>query len=460
MSALSAGGGLKDASASARVIGSTTRKRAGAVLDAGEIAGIVADYVAGRVPDYQMAAWLATVACRGLSTAELVALTRAYTAGGGRLDLSRVDGPVVDKHSTGGVGDTTTLIVVPVVAACGVPVAKMTGRALGFTGGTLDKLESIAGLRTTIPVAEIVPMLSAVGMVLTGQSADLTPGDGATYALRDVTGTVESIPLIAASIISKKVAVRADGLVLDVKTGAGALIQDRDRAAELVRTMLALAAEFGLSARAVLSDMSQPLGPAVGNALEIRQALAVLRGERVRGLWDLCAVVCRLMLQSVDPALSDEQAQPRIDRVLDDGSAYEMFVRWAVAQGADAAALEAERLPSAGRRLEVTAPEPGWVTGIEPRSVGQASLLLGAGRLTYDAPLDHGAGVLLHKRVGDRVGRGDVLAELCYDGGDVAGARALLESAFRIGDTAVEAPPAVHEVFAPDARQVLASGTA
>ncbi|MGW0760562.1 thymidine phosphorylase [Streptomyces sp. NPDC002814] len=451
MSPLPPASDLGDTGASARVIGSTTRKRAGAVLDSGEIEGIVTDYVHGRIPDYQMAAWLATVACRGLSTAELVALTRAHTIGGGRLDLSRLDGPVVDKHSTGGVGDTTTLIVVPVVAACGVPVAKMTGRALGFTGGTLDKLESIKGLRTTIPIEEIVPMLTSVGMVLTGQSADLTPGDGATYALRDVTGTVESIPLIAASIISKKSAVGADGLVLDVKTGAGALIREQDRATELVRTMLGLAAEFGLNARAVLSDMSQPLGPAVGNALEIRQALAVLRGERVPGLWDLCAAVCRLMLQSVDAALTDKQAMARIDRVLDEGTAYETFVRWAVAQGADAAALEAERLPSAGRRLTITAPESGWVTAIEPRSVGNASLLLGAGRLTYDAPLDHGAGVLLRRRVGDRVDQGDVLAELCYDGGDVAAARSLVESAFRLGDTAVDAPATVQRVFEPGA---------
>jgi pyrimidine-nucleoside phosphorylase len=427
MSPVAPAGGLGDTAASGRVIGSTTRKRAGAVLDSGEIEGIVTDYVHGRIPDYQMAAWLATVACRGLSTAELAALTRAHTIGGGRLDLSRVDGPVVDKHSTGGVGDTTTLIVVPVVAACGVPVAKMTGRALGFTGGTLDKLESIKGLRTTVPIEEIVPMLTSVGMVLTGQSADLTPGDGATYALRDVTGTVESIPLIAASIISKKSAVGADGLVLG------------------------LAAEFGLNARAVLSDMSQPLGPAVGNALEIRQALAVLRGERVPGLWDLCAAVCRLMLRSVDATLTDKQAMARIDRVLDEGTAYETFVRWAVAQGADAAALEAERLPSAGRRLTITAPESGWVTAIEPRSVGNASLLLGAGRLTYDAPLDHGAGVLLRRRVGDRVDQGDVLAELCYDGGDVAEARSLVESAFRLGDTAVDAPATVQRVFEPGA---------
>ncbi|WP_051951748.1 thymidine phosphorylase [Actinacidiphila yeochonensis] len=440
---------VKDPGASARVIEATNRKRAGAALDAEEIAGVVTDFVADRIPDYQMAAWLATVACQGLSTAELAALTRAYTLGGGRLDLSGVDGAVVDKHSTGGVGDTTTLIVVPVVAACGTPVAKMTGRSLGFTGGTLDKLESIPGLRTTVPLDAIVPTLSSVGMVITGQSTDLTPGDGATYALRDVTGTVESIPLIAASIISKKFAVHADGLVLDVKTGAGALIQERDRAVRLTETMLDLARAFGLSARAVLSDMSQPLGPSVGNALEIRQALAVLRGERTPGLWDLCATICRLMLRSVDPRLTDEQAAARIDRVLDDGSAYEMFLRWAVAQGADGAALEAERLPAATRRQFVRAAESGWITRIEPRAVGNATLLVGAGRLAYDAPLDHGAGVLLRHRVGDRVAKGDVIAELHYDRGDADTARSLVESAVHLGDEAVTAPSAVQQIFEP-----------
>ncbi|MCP9211498.1 thymidine phosphorylase [Streptomyces cucumeris] len=440
---------IKDMAASARILESINRKRAGTLLDDEETSGIVADFVAARIPDYQMSAWLATVACRGLSTGELAALTRAYALGGGHLDLSQVDGAVVDKHSTGGVGDTTTLIVVPVVAACGVPVAKMTGRALGFAGGTLDKLESIKGLRSYLPTGEIVPMIRSVGMVITGQSSDLTPGDGATYALRDVTGTVESIPLIAASIISKKVAVRADGLVLDVKTGAGALIPEQDRAVRLTETMLDLARAFGLSGRAVLSDMSQPLGSAVGNAMEIRQALAVLRGERPPGLWDLCATISRLMLQSVDPLLTEEQAAARVNRVIDDGSAYEMFVRWAVAQGADAADLEAERFPTASQRLVVKAPESGWITRIDPRAVGSATLLLGAGRLTHDAPLDYGAGVRMNHRVGDRVDKGDILAELHYDLGDADAARSLVASAFQLGDQKVTPPPAVHQIFEP-----------
>ncbi|TDC44264.1 thymidine phosphorylase [Micromonospora sp. KC213] len=436
------------ARSSARVLEAINRKRRGASLTDEEIEGVVTDYVAGRIPSYQMSAWLATVACRSMATSELTALTRAYIRDGRRLDLTGIGAPVVDKHSTGGVGDTTTLIVVPVVAACGVPVAKMTGRALGFAGGTLDKLSSIPGLRLHLDTDELVPMIRKVGMVITGQSADLTPGDGATYALRDVTGTVESIPLIAASIISKKIAVRADGLVLDIKTGAGALIPDRPDAVLLTQTMMALAASFGLPSRAVLSDMSQPLGPAVGNALEIRQALDVLGGRRSPGLWDLCAAISRLMLQSVDPGLSDAAADAMVERVVDDGSAREMFVRWAVAQGADATVLaDPARLPTARRRHLVTATESGVVLGIEPRAVGRATLLVGAGRLTHDASLDYGAGVVLHHRVGDRVGRGDVLAELHYDSGDADGARALLAEAFVVGDGDCAVPPAVHQIF-------------
>ncbi|MER7172976.1 thymidine phosphorylase [Streptomyces mesophilus] len=441
------GAGTK--AASARVLDMINRKRAGRPLPPDDFDQVITDFVAGCIPDYQMSAWLATVACQGLSTEELVALTRAYTRGGGALDLDRLDGPVIDKHSTGGVGDTTTLIVVPVVAACGSPVVKMTGRALGFAGGTLDKLESLRGFRPYLAPEEIVPMTRSVGMVITGQSAELTPGDGATYALRDVTATVESIPLIAASIISKKIAVRAQGLVLDVKTGSGALIPDYDHSVQLTRTMLDLATAFGLSARAVLSDMSQPLGPAVGNALEIRQALAVLRGERTPGLWDLCATLCRLMLQSVDPHLTDDEAMKRIDRVLDDGSAHETFVRWAVAQGADATVLETGQLPQAARRSTVKAAESGWITRIDPRAIGNATLMVGAGRLTHDDSLDYGAGVVLSHRVGDRVDKGDVLAELHYDTGDADGARALVQSAFGFGDKPQAAPVAVHQIFGP-----------
>jgi pyrimidine-nucleoside phosphorylase len=438
-----------DLAAAARVPAAVNRKRAGAELDDDEIAAIVADFVAGRVPDYQMAAWLATVACRGLSTVELAALTRAYTNGGGRLDFRAVDGPVVDKHSTGGVADTTTLIVVPVVAACGGPVVKMTGRALGFAGGTLDKLESIPGLRTHLAADEVVPMLASVGMVITGQSDDLTPGDGATYALRDVTGTVESIPLIAASIISKKVAVFADGLTLDVKTGAGALVQDRGDAVLLIETMLGLAKSFGLSGRAVLSDMSQPLGPAVGNALEIRQALAVLRGGRPGRLWELCVTISRLMLQSVDPTLTDSAALAMIERVIDDGSAYEMFVRWAVAQGAEPDALTNERFATAANRVPIVSVAGGWVTGIDPRAVGNATLLVGAGRLAHNATLDHGSGVLLHRQVGDRVDRGDLLAELLYNSGDAETARSMVAAAFALGDERPTPPAVVHQIFQP-----------
>ncbi|EHR52426.1 pyrimidine-nucleoside phosphorylase [Saccharomonospora marina XMU15] len=435
------------AAASARVLAAINRKRGGEAFAGDEIEAIIADFVAGRVPDYQMSAWLATVACRGLSVDENRALTRSYTTGGSRIDLSMLDGPVVDKHSTGGVGDTTTLIVVPVVAACGVHVVKMTGRALGYAGGTLDKLESIPGLRVELPVDEVVPILRDVGMVITGQSAGLAPGDGATYSLRDVTGTVESLPLIAASIISKKVAVHADGLVLDVKTGEGALVPERDEAGALAQRMLDLAISFGLRARAVISDMSQPLGRAVGNSLEIKQALAVLRGHRVPGLYDLCAVISALMLRVAQPELTEEEAAARVERAIDSGAAHEVFLRWACAQGADGAVLaDPASLPRARHCVPVAAARAGKLTCVHPRPIAMAALLVGAGRLTQRAQLDHGAGVVVHRRVGEEVAKGDLLAELHHSSGDAESAWSLVRSAFEFGDDPV-AEPLIHQIL-------------
>jgi pyrimidine-nucleoside phosphorylase len=434
--------------ASARLLAAISRKRSGSPMEAPQIEALIADFIAGRVPDYQLAAWLATIACQGMSLEETAALTRAYVTGGERLDFSGIGCPVLDKHSTGGVGDNVSLVVVPVVAACGVAVAKMSGRGLGYAGGTLDKLESIRGLRLRLGSAEMYRLLREVGMVITGQNPQLAPGDHATYALRDVTGTVESIPLIAASIISKKVAVGADGLLLDVKTGAGALIPEKTMAIQLASTMVRLAASFGLGCRAVLSDMSQPLGYAVGNALEVKEALLALRGEEIPGLSELCRVLSRLMLQSADPSLTDTAADERISDVLDSGAAHEQFLRWAVAQGADVRLLEEPSLlPTAPHREIIAADQPGWIQTVDPRSIGTAALRVGAGRLVQDAPLDHAAGVVLRRRVGDLVSAGEALAEVHYTGGDAATAIALTRSAFTIGTQPPAPVPVVHEIF-------------
>ncbi|HET9254212.1 MAG TPA: thymidine phosphorylase [Pseudonocardiaceae bacterium] len=439
-----------DADASTRLIAAVDRKRSGGPLEPDHIERLVADFVAGRIPDYQMAAWLATVACRGMSIAETAALTRAYVDSGERLDLSGIDRTVLDKHSTGGVGDNVSLVVVPIVAACGVAIGKVSGRGLGHAGGTIDKLESISGLRLDLGAAGMHRLLREVGMVIASQSEDLVPGDRATYALRDVTGTVESIPLIAASIISKKVAVGAGGLLLDVKTGAGALITDHALSIRLAETMVDLARTFGLPCWAVLTDMSQPLGYAVGNALEVKEALEVLRGARIPGLSELCRVLSRLMLRMADPGLTDAAADQRVSHVLDSGAAHERFLRWAGAQGADVRVLaQPELLPTAPHRKIVIADRPGWVEAVDPRAIGGAAVRVGAGRLVHGAPLDHAAGVTLRRRVGDRVGIGDPLAEVHYTNGDAATAVALTYSAFTIGAQPPAVRPMVHQLFTP-----------
>src|ERR1035437_1793927 len=436
------------ANASLRVQASITAKREGRLLTEPEIAGVVGDFVAGRIPDYQMAAWLATVACRGLNLDETAALTRAYIDGGDRLDLTRVGRPVVDKHSTGGVGDKATLVVTPIVAACGVRMVKMSGRGLGHAGGTIDKLESIPGLRLDLNTDEVYSVVDQTGMVITGQSSSLAPGDGATYALRDVTATVEDIPLIAASIISKKVAVGADGLVLDVKTGEGALIRGQDGARALAQTMVALARRFGLRSQAILTDMSEPMGRAVGNALEVKAALNVLRGEEVPGLSAPCRVLARALLQSADPNLSGIEADQRINRVLKNGEAHDRFIHWATVQGAEPHVLEEpDRLPTAPCVTPVFASRDGWVHRVTPRAIGSAAVRVGAGRLSARAPLDHAAGLVVHHRVGDRVDAGDVLVEIHHSWGNINAAVQEATQAFVIGDEPCPPTTQVHEVI-------------
>ncbi|MFD4789744.1 thymidine phosphorylase [Streptomyces sp. NPDC058459] len=439
---------VADAAASARIQSAVVAKRLGGTMKPADIRAVIDDFVAGRVPDYQMAAWLATVACSGLDMGETAALTEAYVAGGQLLDLKRLGRTVLDKHSTGGVGDKVSMIVVPIVAACGVAVVKMSGRGLGHAGGTIDKLESVPGLRLDLDADEIYEVIDRVGMVITGQSAALAPGDGATYALRDVTGTVESIPLIAASIISKKVAVGADGLVLDVKTGAGALIPDREKATLLAESMIELAGRFGLGCQAVLSDMSQPLGRAVGNALEVKEALAVLQGEEVPGLSELCRTLAGLMLRNADPELSDTAADEAITAALTSGAAHRRFLDWAAAQGGDVRVLESpELLPIATYRRPVLADHSGWVQHVDPRAVGMAALHVGAGRLAHNARLDLGSGVVVLRRVGDAVRAGEPLAELHCSTASPDTATDLLAKAFTIGDAPVTSQPVIHRVF-------------
>ena len=396
--------------ASFRIQSAIVAKRNGERLSAETIEGVVADYLAADVDDAQMAAWLATVACRGLDLEETVALTRAYVATGTALNLSRTGRRVADKHSTGGVGDKATLVVVPVVAACGVPVVKMSGRGLGFAGGTIDKLESIPGLDLALTSRELIRILDESGMVITGQSDDLAPGDGATYRLRDVTGTVESIPLIAASIISKKAAVGAAGLVLDVKSGPGALMVELSDATALARLMIRVGAAFGLDCRAFVTDMSQPSGRAVGNALEVREAVAVLGGRNIRGLTSTCWSLATAMLQSVEQSMTADDARARITAAITSGRALEVFASWTRAQGATLDVTQhPERLARAQRQTAVRSAIGGWVHSVSPRTIGQLALEVGAGRARPGAALDYGAGLTVEKRVGDYVEPGELL---------------------------------------------------
>ncbi|WP_454197136.1 thymidine phosphorylase [Nocardia sp. Marseille-Q1738] len=435
--------------ASTRILSAIEDKRSGRTLTAATIEAIVTDIVARKVPDYQTAAWLATVACRGLDVDETVALTRAYISGGTELDLRSDDRPVVDKHSTGGVGDKVTLIVAATVAACGVRVAKMSGHGLGHAGGTLDKLGSIPGLRLDLRADEIPPLLTAAGMVITGQSNDLAPGDKATYTLRDATATVDSAPLIAASIMSKKLALRTDALVLDVKAGAGGLVPDIESANRLAELMLRIAHSMDRPCRAVISDMSMPLGDAVGNALEVREAIAVLRGRYMPRLSELCHTLSAMLLCAADPAVTADDADRRVRTVVADGGAYEQFVRWVALQGGDPDVIEhPERLPSAVAREEIRAREDGCVTGIDPRGIGSAALWLGAGRVTQHSTVDAGAGVLLRRRIGDEVRAGDVLAELHHnDRGDISAAIRIADRSFTVGAHPANPAPVVHQVW-------------
>lgn len=383
------------------------RTRRGEPLGVAAVDALVSGYTRGEIPDYQVAAWLMAVLWRGLAPEDLTALTRAMARSGDMLDLSGFGRPVADKHSTGGVGDKTTLVVAPVVAACGVPVAKMSGRGLGHTGGTVDKLASIPGFDPDLSVARFLAVLRQCDLVISGQSADLAPADGKLYALRDVTGTVPSIPLIASSIMAKKLAVGADAILLDVKVGRGAFMRTLPEAEELARTMVAIGAGAGKRTVAVISEMDRPLGRAVGNALEVIEAIETLHGG---GPADLRALALHeaAMLLVLTGAAPDAAAGERMARdAIVSGTAFAKFAACVAAQGGDPRALEdPSRLPRAPVVLTVDAPQSGSIADVEPLAIGRAAMRLGAGRERKGDLIDPAVGIVLHKTVGDSVARG------------------------------------------------------
>ena len=422
------------------------RKRDGERLAADELGELVLEYARGSVPDYQMAAFCMAVFFRGLDGAETFALTDAMIRSGETIELGAAIGrKVVDKHSTGGVGDKTSLAVGPIVAACGVPFGKMSGRGLGHTGGTLDKLESIPGFRVELTTEEFLQQVRDVGLAIIGQSANLVPADKLLYGLRDVTATVDNVSLIAASIMSKKIAAGADAIVLDVKVGDGAFMKTLESARELAQMMLELGKHAGREVACVLTDMDQPLGHAVGNALEIRETIATLRGEGPPDFTELVLSACGHLLAFSDLDVDEQTGRERAVAAVQDGSALAMYERWIAAQGGDPAEAA---LPAAPVVREVVAPQADFVRAIGAVDVGMAALRLGAGRRTKDDEIDHAVGVLCVKKRGDAVAAGEPIAEV--HARDEASARRAGDevlAAYAFGDEAPPARPIVLETI-------------
>ncbi len=392
------------------VVDIITKKRDGQVLIAAEIEAFVRGLSNGEVPDYQAAAWLMAVYFNGMTPAELSALTLAMAASGTMIDLSDTVALAVDKHSTGGVGDKTTLVVEPLVAACGLPVGKMSGRGLGFSGGTIDKLESIPGLNLALSIDTFKAQLKALGLVLTGQTGDLAPADGKLYALRDVTGTVPSIPLIASSVMSKKIAAGAQAIVLDVKVGRGAFMETLVDARTLARAMVAIGKGVKRRVTAVLSDMNQPLGHAVGNALEVVEAIETLHNAGPADFREHCLKIGAELLLLGGRARSEPAARRQLQARLKDGSAFALFRRMVAAQGGDVTYVdEPARLPRARLVREVVAPRAGYLSRVDAREIGLAAVDLGAGRHKKTDAIDHAVGFVCPRKVGDWVSKGELL---------------------------------------------------
>lgn len=393
-----------------RAVDIIIKKRDRQELSPEEIAFFVRGFTQGEIPDYQVSAWAMAVLLNGMTERETTDLTLAMAHSGEVLDLSSVVPIAVDKHSTGGVGDKTTLVVEPVVAACGLAVGKMSGRGLGFSGGTLDKMESIPGYRTDLSREEFLEQLGAEGLVLTGQSGDLAPADGKLYALRDVTGTVPSIPLIASSIMSKKIAAGAQAIVLDVKVGMGAFMETLDSARELARLMVAIGRLSGRKVVALLSDMNQPLGEAVGNVLEVREAIETLHGRGPADFREHCLVVASHMLVLGEKASSLDKARQMAESALQEGRAWEKFRMLVKTQGGDLSYVDyPERMANAPVVRMAAAPRSGWISQINARVVGETSVVLGAGRQRKGEAIDHSVGIVLHHKVGDRIAQGQPL---------------------------------------------------
>ena len=388
------------------------KKRANLPLTDEEIRFVIDGYVKGEIPDYQVSALLMTIVFNGMNARELGTLTLAMAQSGNMVDLSNIDGITVDKHSTGGVGDKTTLIIAPLVAASGGKVAKMSGRGLGHTGGTIDKMESISNLKVSLEQDAFINQVNKIGLAVIGQSEGLAPADKKLYALRDVTGTVDSIPLIASSVMSKKLASGAQAILLDVKVGSGAFMKNIEDARELAKAMVDIGKENGRSVKAILTDMDRPLGHAIGNALEIREVIDTLKGHGPEDLTHECIIMAAHMLV-LSHICDYETALSRVQEALDSGAALERLRMMIDAQDGDSRVIDDESLLAIGKfTYDVTAPQDGYITHMNTEQCGIASVMLGAGRTVKDGPIDYSAGILMHKKTGDSVTVGECIATL------------------------------------------------
>ncbi|HTS34159.1 MAG TPA: thymidine phosphorylase [Candidatus Solibacter sp.] len=432
-----------------RAIDVIRKKRDGIELSRGEIEGLVAAYTAGAIPDYQVSAWLMAVVLRGMTRPETAALTDAMLRSGEVLDLSSIAATKVDKHSTGGVGDKTSLVLAPLAAAAGVSVPMISGRGLGHTGGTLDKLEAIPGFNVNLPVAEFRRVLDACGCAMIGQTAEIAPADRKLYALRDVTGTVESPYLICASIMSKKLAEGIDALVLDVKTGSGAFMKSEKDAAFLAELMVETGERMGKKVVALITDMDQPLGNYIGNALEVVECIDVLRGGGPADLRELCLELAGWMLHLGGVASTVAEGKVRSEKLIASGAALDRFRKMVELQRGDARVVDdVKRLPQAKQTAEITSAKSGIVASMQCEQIGIACVILGGGREKKEDAVDPAVGIVLHKKVGDRVNAGEALATIYYnDEARAANARLRIETSCEIGEAAPNSRPLVHRII-------------
>lgn len=425
------------------------KKKNGETLTKEEIDFMITDYVAGKIPDYQMSAMLMAIYFNGMENEELAAFTLAMRDSGDLVDLSPIEGIKVDKHSTGGVGDKTTLIVGPIVAACGVPVAKMSGRGLGFTGGTLDKLESISGFRIDLSAEEFFETVKKTGISVIGQTGNLAPADKLLYALRDVTATVDSIPLIAASVMSKKLAAGSDKIVLDVTTGSGAFMKNTRDAKKLAKHMVAIGNHAGKETVAILTGMEEPLGFAIGNNMEVKEAIEVLKGDGPEDVKEVSVALAGMMLSLGLENVSHSQGKRMAKKVLSSGQAFEKFKEMVQAQGGDIRYVEhPEFFERDAFEGEVLAAEDGFLSGTDTEKIGVAAGLLGAGRETKDSVIDMSAGIYLKKKIGDTVKKGEPIA-ICYAGTKEKLNRgmAMFESSIRYSKEAPRIPKLIVDII-------------